>query len=205
MRLSLVAPARLPMVDHDLCARAPDTRRTVVRSRDASLRAVPQFAPRPREIDAELYLFALCKQFHMVYLDQRGIGCILDAEGTGRLPESVCRILGLMVRELVNDAAECAYPSQNTVTVTLRRRGTTYLCAVSSPCGESCSCKKRGLRRAQQLASQLSDRCVIRAMPDRGITAIMFDIDSIEQCVAEPIWFCRTQMTPPPVKKHSRE
>jgi two-component sensor histidine kinase len=176
-------------------------------SRAASLRAVPQFAANPREIDAELYLFSLCKQFQTVYLHPRGIGCVLDADGTGRLPETVCRTLGLMVRELLNDAAECAYPkpSQDTVTVTLRRRGTTYLCAVSNPCGESCACKRHGLRRAQQLASQLSDRCVIRAMPDRGITAIMFDIDLSEQCFAEPISFCRTQRTPPPARKRSRE
>jgi hypothetical protein len=191
----------------DISSTMPAIEKVWTAATGASLDAVPLFAAKPREIDAELYLFALCKQFQTVYLDPRGIGCVLDADGAGRLPETVCRLLGLMVRELVNDTAECAYPrpSQDTITVTLRRRGTTYLCAVSSQCGESCACERRGLRHAQQLASQLSDHCVIRAMPERGLTAIMFDLDLIEQRFVEPILFCRTQRTSPPGERRSRE
>jgi two-component sensor histidine kinase len=164
-------------------------------SRDDSLGAIPRLAAKPSEIDADLYLFALCKHLQTICLDRRGIGFILDADGAGRLPETVCRMLGLMVCELVNDAAECTYPetAQENVRVTLRRRGTTCVCTISHRCAESRACARRGLERAQQLASQLSDRCVVRSMPDGRISAIRFDIDLVERCFAAPTWLYRTE------------
>jgi hypothetical protein len=151
---------------------------------------VSQLAAKRSEIDADLYLFALCKHLQTIYLDRRGIGCVFDADGIGRLPETVCRMLGLMVRELVRDVADCCYPdtSQESIKVTLRRRGTTYLCAVSRRCSGSCACARRGLRRVQQLASQLSDHYVVRSTPNRGITAILFDIDLVERSLPTPMY-----------------
>jgi hypothetical protein len=174
-------------------------------TRGGSLRAIPQLAVKPSEIDAGLYLFALCKHLQTICLDRCGIDCILDADGAGGLPEAVCRMLGLMVCGLVTDAADCSYTkaAQETVRVTLRRRGTTYLCAVSRRCADSCTCAKPGLRRAQQLASELGNSFMVRSMPDRGITAIMFDIDLVEQCVAAPIWLYRTKHAPELAKRMS--
>jgi hypothetical protein len=174
-------------------------------TRGGSLRAIPQLAVKPSEIDAGLYLFALCKHLQTIRLDRCGINCILDADGAGGLPEAVCRMLGLMVCGLVTDAADCSYTkaAQETVRVTLRRRGTTYLCAVSRRCAVSCTCAKPGLRRARQLASELGNSFMVRSMPDRGITAIMFDIDLAEQCFAAPICLHRTKHAPARAKRMS--
>jgi hypothetical protein len=167
------------------------------------LRAITQLAAKPSEIDAGLYLFALCKHLQTICLDRCGIDCILDADGAGGLPEAVCRMLGLMVCGLVTDAADCSYTkaAQETVRVTLRRRGTTYLCAVSRRCADSCTCAKPGLLRARHLASELGHSCMVRSIPDRGITAIMFDIDLIERCFAAPISLYRTKHAPQLAKR----
>ena len=173
----------------------PADRRAVAWSRDGSPRAIEQLTAEPGEIDAELYLFALCGHLQMICLERLGIECILDSEGAGRLPKTVCRMLGLMVCELVNDAIGCRCPktAHEAVKVTLRRRGTTCICTISRRCAASCACAKHGLRRARQLASELGDSCMVQAMPQRGITAIMFDIALVEQCFAAPTWPNRSQ------------
>jgi len=119
----------------------------------------------------------------MISIDQRRIDCIFDADDVGRLPEAVCRALGSMVCELVNDDGECVCPeiAQEVVKVTLRRRGTTYLCTISRRCADSRICAAPRLRRARQIASGWSGRCLVRPMPERRITAIMFDVDLDER------------------------
>jgi hypothetical protein len=164
-------------------------------SRGGSFRVVTRLAAEPSEIDADLYLFALCKHLQSICLDRHGIGCIFDADGAGRLPEAICRMLGAMVCELINDAGECTYnqTAERTVRVTLRRRGTACLCTVSRWCGDSCACKKPGLRRARELASELNDGCMVRPMPDHGLTAIMFDLNLVDGSLAAQIWPYRKQ------------
>jgi hypothetical protein len=158
-------------------------------SRGKSFRFVTQLAAEPSKIDADLYLFALCAHLQSICLDRHGIGCILDADGAGRLPEAVCRILGAMVCELINDAGVCTcnQTAERTVRVTLRRRGTACLCTVSR-CSDSCPCEKPGLWRARELASELNDGCSVRPVPDHGLTAIMFDLDLVEGSLAAQIW-----------------
>jgi hypothetical protein len=159
-------------------------------SRGNSFRVVRQLAAEPSEIDADLYLFALCTHLQSICLDRHGIGCILDADGAGRLPEAVCRMLGAMVCELINDAGECTHnqTAERMVRVTLRRRGTACLCTVSRWCGDSCACEKPGLQRAWELASELNDGCKVRPMPDLGLTAIMFDLNLVGGSLAAQIW-----------------
>src|SRR5882672_8069594 len=117
----------------DISSIAPTAHGGLAPSANGSSRAIPYAASEPREIDASLYLFALCRQLQTIYLARRGIDCLLDADGAGRLPEAACRMLGSMVCELVQDASTRSQPetARRTVSVTLRRRGTTCLCTIS--------------------------------------------------------------------------
>lgn len=174
----------------DISSVAPTVRGALAPSTNRSSRAVPYAAAGPGEIDASLYLFALCRQLQTIYL-RRGIDCLLDADGAGRLPEAACRMLGAMVCELVKDAGARSQPetARRTVTVTLLRRGTTCLCTISGQ-GRTGSyeCAQPGLQRVRQLAAELPGSCMIRSMPDRGITAIMFDAHSVGRCSPAAIW-----------------
>jgi two-component sensor histidine kinase len=136
--------------------------------------------PRSREVDACLYMFGLCKQLQMTCLARRRIDCLVDTAGAGRLPETVCRMLGLMVCELVKDASESTI-APRTVRVTLRRRGDVYLCTISGRgAPDACTDPKPGLRRVRQLSAELDGGCMIRSVPDRGTVAIMFDARFVE-------------------------
>ena len=158
----------------------------------AALRgALPQPipAPAPAEIDACLYLFALCKYFQMTRLKGQRLDCRVDGEGVGKLPEAVCRLLGLMVCELIKagGAATAASPTTSrNVAVTLRKRGATCLCVIAgpTPTGRDLAASQRdpapGLQRVRQLAGELSAGCLVRAMPGRGLTAILLDIRSVD-------------------------
>jgi two-component sensor histidine kinase len=163
----------------DICSARSIRKTTIVDSRRGSLHAIPQVAS--REIDASLYMFALCTHLQMIFLDRCGIHCVVDAGDAGRLPETICRMLGFIVRELVCDASRCSKPEMagGTVSVILRRRETTCICTVSRHClAPSCACAQPGLQRSERFAAEFSGSCVIRPMPDRGITCIVFDVDA---------------------------
>ena len=175
----------------DISSVAPTARGGLARSTKRSSRAVPYAAAEPREIDASLYLFALCRQLQAIYLARRNIDCLVDADGAGRLPEAACRVLGSMVCELVQDASACSQPeiARRAVSVTLRRRGTTCLCTISGQGRKgSYECAQPGLQRVRQLAAELCGRCMVRSMPDRGTTAIMFDVHLVERYPQAAIW-----------------
>jgi len=164
----------------------------------AALRgALPQPipAPAPAGIDACLYLFALCKYFQMTRLKEQRLDCRVDGEGVGKLPEAVCRLLGLMVCELIKAGGAAASPTTSRdVAVTLRKRGATCLCVIAgatTPTGRDLAASQGddpapqadpapGLQRVRQLAGELSADCLVRAMPERGLTAILLDIRSVD-------------------------
>jgi len=175
----------------DIYSVAPTARGAFAPSTNKSSRAIPYVAAEPREIDASLYLFALCSQLQTIYLARRSIDCLLDADDAGRLPEAACRMLGSMVCELVKDASARSQPetARRAVSVTLRRRGTTCLCAISGQ-GRTDSYEdaQPGLQRVRQLAAELRGSCTVRSMPDRGITAIMFDARLVERYSLAAIW-----------------
>jgi hypothetical protein len=167
----------------DISSGAP-TARGAFGSMNGSSGAIRYAAEEPREMEASLYLFALCRQLQTIYLARRGIDFVLDAAGAGRLPEATCRMLGSMLYELVRDAGSRSQPetARRTVSVTLRRRGTICLCTISGqgdmdPAGDA----QPGLQRARGLALELGGSCMVRAMPDRGVTAIMFDVLFVER------------------------
>src|SRR5882724_9895421 len=75
------------------------------RSENGFARAVRRAAPGAEGIDPRLYIFSLCKELETTCLDRRGIDCLIDVDA-GRLPEAICRMLGLIVCALVEDAIE---------------------------------------------------------------------------------------------------
>jgi hypothetical protein len=142
---------------------------------DSFARAIPGIARGSEEVDACLYLFGLCKELQTMHLDRRGIDCLIDGGNIGRLPEIVCRMLGLMVGELVRDAGESRI-APRTLTLTLHRRGDICLCTISGQgATDPHAGPQPGLRRAQQLAAELDGACMIRSMPERRAIGIMFD------------------------------
>ena len=147
--------------------------------------SIPRPAPKPREIDAQLYMFALCSHLQSIYLDRRGIRCLLDAATVGKLPEAVCRMLGSMVGGLLIDAGDCsrAETARVPITVTLGRRGTVGLCMISHECfTDTCACTQPGLRRLLRIAAEFRAACRVRWASEAGIIAIAFDIDLVERC-----------------------
>jgi len=149
-------------------------------SEDSFARVIPRLSSETDEVDAFLYIFGTCRQLQTTCLDRRGIDCLIDGENVGRLPETVCRMLGLIVCELVRDASERAV-APRFITVMLRRRGAVCLCTISGQgAADPCADAKPGLRWVRQLAAELDGGCMIRSMPDRGIIAIMFNADLVE-------------------------
>lgn len=158
-------------------------------ARTAELR----FAAPAREpaIDANLYVFALCRQLQLTRLDRRHIDCRVDVDGVGQLPTSACRLLGLAVTELVSGASECSSleTAPREITVTVRRRGTTCLCTVACRGLEgACRDEQLGVQRAHNLAAEFDGGCTVRAMPERELVAVMFDAASVERQFPGAIW-----------------
>jgi hypothetical protein len=158
-----------------------------------------------REVDACLYMFGLCKQLQMTCLARRRIDCLVDTEGAGRLPETVCRMLGLMVCELVEDVSERT-PRElapRAITVMLRRRGAVCLCTISGEGSvDSYADAKVGLRRVRHLAAELDGTCMVRSMPERGTIAIMFDVRSVEPRLPAAIRRYRVDVARRPIVGH---
>lgn len=145
----------------------------------------------PRDIDASLYVLALCRQLQMTVLDPRGIDCMIDVEGVGRLPISACRFLGRVVTALVTTAGASAKlgTSASAVIVSLRRRGTTCLCTVGCRgLGDLCAATSGSLARISQLAEGLKTRCAVRLMPEGNMVAVMFDAASADRAASETLW-----------------
>lgn len=149
------------------------------------------FGPAPREIDARSYLFALCRCLEATCLDRHGIDCLFEADTAGKLPDFVCHTLGSIVCEIVEDIAESAptQPSGETVTVTLRRHGTTCLCAVSHWGARDPGVQwQPGLQRVRKLALRLHGCCMARHLADRSLVAVMFDVQFGERRFPVEIW-----------------
>jgi hypothetical protein len=138
------------------------------------------------------HIFGLCKQLQTICLDRRGIDCLVDDGGIGRLPEMVSRMLGFMVCELLRDASALAI-APRILTVTLRRRGDVCLCAISRLGGSKAGTAAHpGLSRVRRLADALDGACMIRSMLDRGTVAVMFDARLVEPRLPAAVqWYRR--------------
>ena len=163
---------------------APTASEAAVYRGDDELHALPHAAAKPCEIDACVYLLTLCRHLQATCLEPKGIECLFDADGAGSLPDTVCHMLGFMVSELVADSVDDRprAASGGTIALSLRRRGATCLCTVSCRGGTNPLNRPRpGLERVQSLAAELGGSCMVRSMPNRGMTAIMFDSRSVDR------------------------
>ena len=151
---------------------------------------------RSEEIDVFLHIFAICKQLQGMCLDRRGVDCLIDSADVGGLPESVCRMLGLMVCELVHDASALAI-APRILTVALRRRGDVCLCTISGQgVADPCAGVPPGLRRVCRLADALDGACLVRSMPERETIAVMFDARLVKSRLPAAIRWYREDAVP---------
>jgi two-component sensor histidine kinase len=83
-------------------------------------------------IDASAHLARLCEELCAAHLAPRGLHCEFRSE-PGRLPRETCQKLGLIIVELVTNAAKHAFVGRSggRIRVCLRRAGQAWICQVS--------------------------------------------------------------------------
>jgi two-component sensor histidine kinase len=88
-------------------------------------------------VDAPAYLARLCAELCAAHLAPRGLHCEFRADA-GTLPRETCQTLGLIIVELVTNAAKHAFPGRagGRITVCLRRSAEGWICLVAdNGCG----------------------------------------------------------------------
>jgi hypothetical protein len=123
-------------------------------------------------------MFALCRQLQTLYLEPHGVDCLFDVDDVGSMPDTVCRLLGAIVCELVNDVTG-ATPEGGRVAITVRRRATSCVCAVShagpvDPWQDT----RAGLGRVQHIARDIHAHCRAQRSAGARTVAVLFDIPS---------------------------
>jgi two-component sensor histidine kinase len=83
-------------------------------------------------VDAPAYLARLCAELCAAHLAPRGLHCDFRAD-TGTLPREACQTLGLIIVELVTNAAKHAFSGRagGRITVCLRRSAEGWVCVVA--------------------------------------------------------------------------
>jgi two-component sensor histidine kinase len=117
-------------------------------------------------IDASAHLARLCQELCAAHLAPRGVHCELQVE-PAILPREVCQNLGLIVAELITNAARHAFVGRTggQVWVTLRRGGCAWICQVADN-GSGLRPRARdggGLMLVRELATTLGAALDIRS------------------------------------------
>ena len=88
--------------------------------------------PAEAMVDAAAHLGPLCEDLCAAHLAPRGLHCEFSAD-PGVLPRETCRTLGLIVAELVTNAAKHGFVGRMSgrVGVSLRRAGAGWICHVA--------------------------------------------------------------------------
>lgn len=104
-------------------------------------------------MDAAAHLTRLCREICDADLAPRGVRCEVQVE-RAVLPQEVCRNLGLIVVELITDAAKHAFAGRTggQVWVTLRRGERGWVCQVA----DNGACLRAGAGRAVRLVRGLA-------------------------------------------------
>jgi two-component sensor histidine kinase len=128
--------------------------------------------PGESAIDAAAHLARLCQELCAAHLAPRGVHCELRVE-TAVLPRQVCRNLGLIVAELIANAAQHAFGGRTggLVWVTLRRGQHGWICQVADN-GAGLRARPRGggLKFVRGLAATLGVELDVRSDAG-GVTA----------------------------------
>ena len=143
----------------------------------------------PTRIDAGVYLNVVCNLLNSTSLKFAGLECVVDDQGVGLLPEAICRLLRLMACQTISAAAHFpAKAIQSPIRISLRRRGTIVLCAISSPAlAKPSLCDAPSLQRLQRAGAGLQTSCMLRLMPERALIAIMLDIEEVGSHIPEAV------------------
>src|SRR5262249_19532041 len=113
-------------------------------------------------ISAHYYVQHLCKALSKAVLEPIGVRCevVVDA---GDMPSEHCELLGLIIAELVTNAAKHAFrdSSRGLVRVALLKRVEAWLCVVSdNGDGMTAESPGGGSKIVEQLARALGGRCI---------------------------------------------
>jgi hypothetical protein len=143
----------------------------------------------PTRIDAAVYLNAVFSFLSSTSLQSAGLECVVDDQSVGLLPEAICRLLSLMTCQTISAAAYFpAKAIQSPIRISLRRRGTIVLCAISNPAlAELSLYDAPGLQRLKRAAAGLQTSCMLRLMPERALIAIVLDTEGLESDILEAV------------------
>jgi hypothetical protein len=147
-------------------------------------------AREPRRLDAALYLNALCKLCLDAGHDGQKIAYMVEDDGGATLPEPVCRMLGMIVCELLGSISVYAPQTANAlpIRIVLRRRGRAVLCAIFSDVVRRAGpCVPASLPRRGKFADMLGKSCALRRMPERGLIAVLLDVEKAGRHVGATI------------------
>jgi two-component sensor histidine kinase len=114
-------------------------------------------------VDAAAHLARLCQEICTAHLAPRGVRCEMRVE-RAVLPQEVCRNLGLIVAELVTDAAKHGFVGRTDgqVWVTLRRGERGWICQVSDNGAGLRAAAADGAKLVRGLAASLGAQLDIR-------------------------------------------
>jgi two-component sensor histidine kinase len=121
-------------------------------------------------IDASAHLARLCEELCAAHLAPRGVHCEFRSD-PGRLPRETCRTLGLIIVELVTNAAKHAFVGRSggVIRVDLRRAEPGWICQVSdNGAGLRGGGSGDGMKLVQGLAQALEGEVRVRSDP-RGV------------------------------------
>ncbi|WP_128949184.1 sensor histidine kinase [Bradyrhizobium guangzhouense] len=126
------------------------------------------------KISLSAYMEQLCRALSEALLSPMGVGCELISE-VGEIPAGRCERLGLVVAELVTNAARHAFGGRDKgmVRVNIFEEGTTLVCIVSDDGrGMHIAAGGAGSRILKQLVHALDGEMIVRSGP-RGTSVLV--------------------------------
>lgn len=138
------------------------------------------------EPDAEAYLRQLCLSISRSYLDHRKIKLVLATEPL-RLEADRCWRLGMIVYELINNAARHAFPSgAGEIRVELSRAGALAKCSVADDGSAATTVRPgRGLKIIEELSESLDGRFERRFGSKGSRSVVVFPCHDELQIIAK--------------------
>lgn len=127
-------------------------------------------------VDAPTHLARLCAELCAAHLAPRGLHCDFAAD-PGTLPRDVCQKLGLIIVELVTNAAKHAFVGRadGRISVGLRRAARGWICVVADDgCGLRSGGKGDGMTLVRGLAQALGGE--LRVHSDLGGVAVTLSL-----------------------------
>jgi two-component sensor histidine kinase len=118
-------------------------------------------------MDASAYLERLCQELCRAHLAPRGLSCAFRSD-PAILPREACQNLGLIVVELVTNAAKHAFPGRaaGRVSVSLQQVAAGWICRVAdNGCGFRGDHQGDGLKLVRGLAAALDGELQIHSGP----------------------------------------